>query len=179
MAVILLPLHMPATHWVPQRMTWAPIPGVVTPSSGTEPRPEIDYWEFTQAVDRALRVQFRVPDGYAPAVNPIFSFHWFTASDGDETALCKIGQMGCQESDAVRLDGRGVGTLTTVSGMTDAGSGAANIVIDEAQTLNGSVWAAGDFATIVFLHEGTGDSFPSPLKFLGGDLLIGVTKEMG
>lgn len=182
MSVILLPLHMPATHWVPQRITYAPIPKNITPASGDEPpHPEIDYWEFTDDANQALRVQFRVPSGYDSTVDPIFKFHWFTPKTVvTNVPLVKIGQVGCQQSDDVDLTTLGVGTLTTVTGMTPHAT-VASVVRDQSVTLDGTAWAAGDFANIVFYRNGAhaSDILAEVLNFLGGDLLIGVTKSMG
>ena len=179
MAVILLPLHMPAMAWVPQRMTYAPMPKRVTPADGTPPLPEIDYWEFTDAVNRALRVQFRVPSGYESTVDPTFSFQWFTPQTNyANTPTVKIYQAGCQESDHQNLNALGVGTLGATPIIRPYET--ANTVLDGSATLEGTLWHAGALATIVFYRNGTsGDDLDAVLNFLGGDLLIGVTKEMG
>ncbi len=175
MAVILLPLHMPATHWVPQRLTFAPIPKTLAAGSGAAPSPELDYWEFPDALARALRVQFRMPDGYDSAVDPIFTFNWFTSDTLGDDPDCNIGQE--HRADGSALGTMGVGTQTRITGMVSTDTG--NECIEDSVTLPGANWTAGHFSTIVFYRHVDHDNMDAELNFLGGDLLIGVTKEMG
>ncbi len=176
MSVILLPLHLPATHWVPQRLTYAPIPKQLTPSAGAVPRPELDYWEFANNANQALRAQFRMPAGYDNTVQPLFSFDWFTTDTNEHVPLCKLGQ--AYRAHGSPLASMGVGALTTIIGMVSTDT--STEIISNAMPIVGTNWSAGRFCTIVFYRNGSGaDAMEAVLNFLGGDLLIAVTKEMG
>lgn len=176
MSVILLPLSIPATAWVPQRLTYAPIPKRQDPTAGTEPRPEIDYWEFENDADRALRFQFRMPAGYDNSVDPIFSFHWFTTDTNEHAPLCKLGQAYAPVGTILSIIG--MGAVTTITGMLSTDT--AGETIEDTMTLTGTDWVRGEFSAITFYRNGSGaDAMEAVLNFLGGDLLIGVTKEMG
>jgi len=118
-----------------------------------------------------------VPDGYDSSVHPILKLHYFTPQTVyTKYPTCAIGQAERVQGEA--LDTVGFGTSTGIILYPHA---TANRVTNASETLDGSAWTAGALGILVFYREGTaeGDDLDAVLNFLGGDLLIGVTKEMG